>query len=107
MINGLFGDDKNSEEATKADAAPPRPLKIATIWGISVIWTLVAKIAPITAPTPTPTSIKVKSNSFPGYVKVAIIAINIPNEDNKLPLLAVLGCDNLLIPKIKATAEIK
>ena len=31
IINGLFGDDKNSEEATKADAAPPRPLKIATI----------------------------------------------------------------------------
>ena len=56
---------------------------------------------------PTPVSIKVKSNAFPGYVKVAIIAINIPNEDNKFPLLAVFGCDNLLIPKIKATAEIK
>ena len=61
----------------------------------------------MTAPIPTPVIIRVKSNSFPGNVKVAIIAINIPNEDNKLPLLAVLGCDNLLIPKIKATAEIK
>ena len=28
---------KNSEDATKADAAPPRPLNIATICGISVI----------------------------------------------------------------------
>ena len=25
MINGLFGDDKNSEDATKEDAATPRP----------------------------------------------------------------------------------
>tara|TARA_B100000925_G_scaffold211456_1_gene161198 strand:- start:955 stop:1089 length:135 start_codon:yes stop_codon:yes gene_type:complete len=34
-----------------------------------------------------------------------MIAISIPNEDNKFPLLAVFGCDNLLIPKIKATAD--
>ena len=43
--------------ATRADAAPPKPLKIATICGIAVNWTRRAAITPIKAPTIKPTII--------------------------------------------------
>ena len=48
---------KNSAEAIKAEAPPPNPLKIATIWGICVISTLIAKVAPMSAPIIMPTII--------------------------------------------------
>jgi len=36
-----------SAAATKADAPPPKPLNMATIWGIAVISTLAPMIIPI------------------------------------------------------------
>ena len=44
----------NSPEATSADAPPPRPLNIATIWGIAVILMDLAMTAPMAAPTTIP-----------------------------------------------------
>ena len=32
----------NSAAATRAEAPPPNPLKTATIWGMAVIWTVLA-----------------------------------------------------------------
>ena len=47
----------NSPEATRADAPPPRPLNIATIWGMAVILIVLAMTAPIAAPTTMPPAI--------------------------------------------------
>ena len=35
--------------ATRAEAAPPKPLSMATVWGISIIFTFLARTAPATA----------------------------------------------------------
>ena len=48
---------KTSEAATRALAAPPKPLKRATISGIPVICTLTAITYPIKAPNPSPAPI--------------------------------------------------
>ena len=47
----------NSPEATSAEAPPPRPLKIATIWGMAVILMVRARTAPAAAPTIMPAPI--------------------------------------------------
>ena len=46
-----------SEKAISDDAKPPRPLKIATICGIDVICTFLAKIRPIIPPNEIPETI--------------------------------------------------
>ena len=51
LIKPVF---KNSAAATKAEAPPPKPLKIATICGICVISTFVAKRTPIIDPITIP-----------------------------------------------------
>ena len=48
-----------SPTATRPDAAPPKPLKTATISGMAVIFTVRAMTAPISPPTATPTMIHV------------------------------------------------
>ena len=47
-----------SENAINEEANPPRPLNIATIWGIEVIWTFLAKINPIIPPIIIPEEMK-------------------------------------------------
>ena len=91
---------KYSAEAIRAEAIPPKPLNIATIWGICVISTRIAKKAPIIEPIniPRPTSSKL---IFPLANSVVIMAISIPMDAMKFPLLAVLGWLNLLIPNMK------
>ena len=95
---------KYSAEAIRAEAIPPKPLKIATIWGICVISTRSAKKAPIIEPIniPRPTSSKL---ILPLATRVVIIAISIPMDEMKFPLRAVLGWLNLLIPKINRTED--
>ena len=95
---------KYSAEAIRAEAIPPKPLKIATIWGICVISTRIAKKAPIIDPItiPRPTSSKL---ILPLAIKVVIIAISIPMEAMKFPLLAVIGWLNLFIPKMNKTED--
>ena len=95
--------EKNSAVATSADAPPPNPLKIATIWGICVISTRNAKVAPIMEPIIIPIAISLKSKP-PKDETVAKIAISIPIEAMAFPVLAVLGELNLLIPRMKRTA---
>ena len=48
---------RNSAAATRAEAPPPNPLKIATIWGIWVISTFMANVAPMIAPIIIPIAI--------------------------------------------------
>ena len=93
-----------SAEAIRAEAIPPKPLKIATIWGICVISTRIAKKAPIIEPIniPRPTSSKL---ILPLVNRVVIIAMSIPMDAMKFPLRAVLGWLNLLIPKINNTED--
>ena len=95
---------KYSAEAIKEEAIPPKPLKIATIWGICVISTRIAKKAPIIDPItiPRPTISKL---ILPLAIKVVIIAMSIPMEAMKFPLRDVLGWLNLLIPNIKRTED--
>ena len=47
----------NSPEATSAEAPPPRPLKMATICGIAVIFMVRARTAPAPAPSTMPPAI--------------------------------------------------
>ena len=47
----------NSDTAMSADAPPPTPLKMATIWGIAVILIVRDNTAPMTAPMAMPTAI--------------------------------------------------
>ena len=49
----------NSRLATRAAAPPPAPLNMATIWGIAVILTEYAPIAPMTAPMRVPITMSV------------------------------------------------
>ena len=48
-----------SENAINDEANPPSPLNIATIWGIEVIWTFLAKIKPIILPEKIPEAINI------------------------------------------------
>ena len=95
---------KYSAEAIRAEAIPPKPLNIATIWGICVISTRIAKKAPIIEPIniPRPTSSKL---ILPLAISVVMIAISIPKDAMKFPLLAVLGWLNLLMPSMNKTED--
>jgi hypothetical protein len=55
----LESETRYSEEPTRRLAIPPNPLKIATISGIAVIFTLKAAVAPITVPKVMPIKIHV------------------------------------------------
>ena len=93
-----------SAEAIRAEAIQPKPLNIATIWGICVISTRIAKKAPIIEPIniPRPPSSKL---IFPLAISVVIIAISIPMDAMKFPLLAVLGWLNLFMPNMNKTED--
>ena len=99
---------QDSERATKADAAPPKPLNKATISGIPVISTRTAMIQPINAPRSKPLPIKIQpSIPSPNSICRTVVrtATNIPMAPNWLPRGAVLGWDSLLRPKMNKTAE--
>lgn len=51
---------ENSPQATKAEAPPPKPLKMATISGMAVIATFLAAMAPIKLPITKPAIINSK-----------------------------------------------
>ena len=101
-VDGFAG-LKYSAAATRADAPPPKPLKMATIWGIWVISTRIANVAPIMVPIIIPMTIILKSSNSK-EATVATIAISIPTEAMAFPLRAVFGELSFFIPKIKRIA---
>ena len=100
---------QHSESATSADAAPPNPLKRATISGIPVISTFTAIMYPIIEPTAIPATIRVQLiiPSWPKFMSaiVVITATNIPNIPYWFPLGAVLGCPSFFSPKMNNAAD--
>ena len=90
-----------STQAINATAPPPTPLKIATICGIAVIFTLRAAGIPIAVPIATPAMINqtvAEPWNAPGRSSVAITAIAIPVAAILLPRTAVRGPVSPLIP---------
>ena len=82
-----------SESATKAEAAPPKPLNNATNSGIPVISTLTAIQYPIAEPRNIPAMISIHSAPPSKCIlnTVVITATNIPSAPNWLPNGAVRG----------------
>ena len=95
----------SSAAAITAEAAPPKPLKIATSCGIEVIATLRAENAPIAEPTMAPARMN-SQDAISLPTTVAMIATNIASADIRLPFRAVAGEPSCLSPtmnKIAAT----
>jgi len=81
-------------------------LKMATNWGIAVIWTYLERIIPNNPPITIPIIIHSKLLSV--YFKiVTIIAMSIPKDANLLPFLAVVGDANLFSPIMNKEADIR
>ncbi len=90
--------------ATRADAAPPKPLNAATICGIAVIWTRMANQAPRPAPTATPAP-TVAQLTMSSDTSVMTTAPSIPTAAIRLPRLARRGPPNALSPTMNPTAH--
>ena len=84
-------------------AAPPVPLKSATISGMEVIATSRAAKAPITAPTSIATAIQCHSR-MPFERSVTTTAISMPAAERALPRRAVAGEPSIFRPKTKSAA---
>ena len=90
-----------STHAINATAPPPTPLKIATICGIAVIFTLRAAGIPIAVPITAPSRISQTVLDWlnsPLRSSVAITAIAIPVAAILLPRTAVRGPVSPVIP---------
>ncbi len=94
----------NSAIATRAEAPPPKPLKMPTIWGIAVICTRRAATAPIRLPSTTPIRIPFQVR-ISASTTVATIATSIASEASALPPRAVAGDWSLLMPTTKRIAD--
>ncbi len=95
---------KYSENATRADAAPPSPLYRATIWGMAVILTSCEAKMPTVAPIATPRAIQRKS-VMPPPSSVTPTASSMATAENRLPRGAVSGELSILMPMMNSTAE--
>ena len=107
MVSGAMSSRSASTTATAAtiaDAAPPNPLKAATICGIAVIWTRNANQPPSAAPTtrPAPTVAQLTMSSD---TRVSTIAPSMPAEAIRLPSLAVRGPPSWRSPTMRPTAH--
>jgi hypothetical protein len=89
--------------ATSAEAAPPTPLKAATISGICVICTRVARSAPMAAPSAIPATIIHGARMRPD-TSVTTTAISIPVAAIWFPRRAVAGEPSRLRPTMKSAA---
>ena len=110
---GALPDKINDTIPTNADAAPPKPFSKATSCGISIIFTFLLRIIPMTEPiiklhtimiNPNTNESLEKSNTFE-YTKTKMIASNIERAESPLPIRDFL---TLLIKNIpNNTATIK
>ncbi len=102
---------QDSESATKAEAAPPKPLKSATNSGIPVISTLIAMTRPMMEPMTIPAMMS--SHSTPPVEEncmstmVVMTATNIPNAPYWFPRGAVRGWPSFFRPKMNSAADSK
>ena len=96
-----------SESATRADAAPPNPLKRATSSGIPVISTRTAIHRPMSDPITSPEPMRTHSIPSPRPICRIVVttATSIPSAPSWFPNGAVRGCPNFLSPKINNAAE--
>ena len=102
----ISGFRANSPQATRAEAAPPKPLNTATNSGIAVICTFLASNRPIRPPTTIPPTIN--SNSTMSWSnKVTSTPISIPIAANWFPLRAVPGEFKSFTPRIKKPVATK
>ena len=92
------------EEATSAEAPPPKPLNSATISGMLVISTLSAATPPTNPPMTSPAMIQRKSTS-PRSSRVVTMAISIARAARAFPRCAVRTRVSPLIPKMNSTAD--
>ena len=81
---------RSSTAAIAPAAPPPIPLKIATIWGIAVIWTTRAQYQPANPPIATPTAMRAKFDS-PGSSTLTATAMSIATPARTIPRRAVVG----------------
>ncbi len=94
---------KYSDIATKAEAPPPNPLKIPTIWGMAVICTAWADTPPISEPMIAPTRISCQLAKLVSS-SVTMMASVMPVAASTLPDLAVVGDCSLFRPKMNRAA---
>ncbi len=94
----------SSAAATRADAAPPKPLKAATSWGMAVICTWMAAVAPRAAPTASPAAMVVQS-AMSWSTSVMTMAASIPSAASPFPKRAVRGELSRRSPKMNSAAE--
>jgi len=92
-----------ADHPTRRDAAPPDPLKSATISGIAVIWTRRAATAPMSDPRATPPTIHSKVR-ISREKRVAATATAIPKALRRLPRGADSGRPSIFRPRTKQTA---
>ena len=100
----------NSVIETSAAAPPPTPLKMATNWGIAVIFTKRATGTATTAPMKMPSRIShTWCNEWPStYLKnVATTANSIPEAATILPRRACLGLPNPFSATRNVVAEMR
>lgn len=95
---------KNSAPATIAEAPPPKPLKIPTISGMAVIFTIRAAAAPTREPVMIPMMIHDHDRTL-ASTSVTTMAISMARAAIWFPFRAVAGEESCLRPTTKRKAE--
>ena len=93
----------SSAPATMAEAAPPKPLKMATICGMAVSWTSRADAKPMAVPRTMPMIIH-SGLTMRWSSSVTTTAINMPSAESRLPARAVSGDRSHSRPTMNSTA---
>ena len=83
-----WGASRRESRATSIEAAPPRPLKKATNWGISIILILTVQTRPMTRPTAILPQ-RSQSDRISYRYKVTRTAARVQPALSRLPLTAV------------------
>ncbi len=96
----------NSVIETRAAAPPPTPLKMATSWGMAVIFTSRATGTAMTTPMTIAMTISQMCES-PGRKKVAPMASAMPAAPTRVPRRACLGLERPLRARMKVIAAIR